>query len=377
MLMKVALITGGAGFIGTHLSKELLDRGWEVTVIDNFATSRKTNIKDLLKYPKFKFYKETISNRSVMRRLIKRSDVIFHLAAAVGVRYILNHPLTSIMTNVKGTENVLELAAQYRKKVLIASTSEVYGKHGLSCKPFKEDDDRVMGPTSVSRWGYAEAKAMDEFLALAYYMEKKLPVIIVRFFNVVGPVQVGTYGMVLPRLIGQALSNKPLIVYGDGLQIRSFTYVKDAVGALIDLVLTKKAEGEIFNIGSHQTVSINDLAEKIKKKTGLKKPIQHISFRKAFGRKVSNFEDMSCRIPSLEKIEKTINYQPEYTIDDIIDKTISFMVENSKNIPARSKTYRNLNYHPKYKATNVIGPAFTRKGKRGENKNDKAEKQIN
>jgi UDP-glucose 4-epimerase len=328
MSMKRALITGGAGFIGTHLSKELLDRGWSVTAIDNFATSGKKNIKKLLEYPNFKFHKGTISNRSVMRRLIKQTEVIFHLAASVGVRYILDHPLTSITTNVRGTENILEMASQYKKKVLIASTSEVYGKHGLSCKPFKENDDRVMGPTSVSRWGYAEAKAMDEFLALAYFTERKLPVIIVRFFNVVGPLQVGTYGMVLPRLIGQALNNKPLTVYGDGRQIRSFTYIKDAVGALIDLVNKKGAEGEIFNIGSHQTLSITDLAKKIKKITHLKKPIKYISFLKAFGGKASNFEDMSCRIPSLEKIEKAINYRPQYTIDEIIGETISFMREN-------------------------------------------------
>jgi UDP-glucose 4-epimerase len=329
-MKKRALITGGAGFIGSHLCGKLLKEGWIVKVIDNLSTSRKTNIKQFLKDPKFKFHKGSISSRPLMRQLIKQSDIVYHLAAAVGVRYILDHPLTSIVTNVKGTENVLEFASQYKKKVLLASTSEVYGKHSLSCKPFKEDDDRVMGPTSISRWGYAEAKAMDEFLALAYSMERDLRVVIVRLFNVVGPVQLGTYGMVLPRLIQQALSRLPLTVYGSGLQLRSFTYIDDAVDAIIALSKSKAAEGEIFNIGSYQTISIKDLAKKIKTKTRLKIPIKYISFRKAFGSKASNFEDMSCRIPDLSRIEKVIKYKPKYTIDDIIDKTLTYMSKKEK-----------------------------------------------
>ena len=323
-MRKNALITGGAGFIGSHLCGKLLERGWKVRAIDNLSTSRLRNIKQYLKDPKFKFYEDTIANKSLMRRLIKQSDLIFHLAAAVGVKYILEHPLTSIVTNVKGTENVLEMASQYGIKVIVASTSEVYGKHPLACKPFKEDDDRVMGPTSVSRWGYAEAKAIDEFLALAYFKENKLPVVIVRFFNVVGPVQLGVYGMVLPRLIQQALNNKPLTVYGDGQQLRSFTYIDDVIYALIALAEEKRAEGEIFNIGSYQTISIKDLAAKIKRKTHLKKPIKYISFRKAFGKRARDFEDMSCRIPDLSKIEKMIKYRPAHDIDDIIDRTLLY-----------------------------------------------------
>jgi UDP-glucose 4-epimerase len=318
------LITGGAGFIGSNLARALLKRGWKVEAIDNLATSRMSNIEDLLKDPNFTFHKGSIMNRSFLRRCVKRCDLIFHLAAGVGVKYILEHPLASEVTNLKGTENVLELASKYHKKIIIASTSEVYGKHPLTCKPFKENDDRIMGPTTVSRWGYAEAKAMDEFLALAYAKEKKLRVIIVRFFNVVGPVQIGTYGMVLPRLIGQALRHEPLTVFGDGRQLRSFTYIDDAVDALIGLAMSRKAEGKVFNIGSNDTISIRDLAKKIKKKTHLKKPIRYISYKKAYGRNAPNFEDMMCRIPDISKIKKAIGYKPRYDMDDIIENTIRY-----------------------------------------------------
>jgi UDP-glucose 4-epimerase len=322
-----ALITGGAGFIGSNLSRELLKRGWRVEAIDNLSTSRLWNIKDLLKDPNFTFRKGSIINRPFLRKFVKRCDVVFHLAAGVGVKYILDHPLLSEVTNLKGTENVLELATKHRKKIIIASTSEVYGKHPLTCKPFKEDDDRIMGPTTVSRWGYAEAKAMDEFLALAYAKERKLRVVIVRFFNVVGPVQIGTYGMVLPRLIGQALRNEQLTVYGTGRQLRSFTYIEDAINALIDLALSRKAEGDVFNIGSNETISIRDLAKKIKKKMRLKKPIRYISYRKAYGRNAPNFEDMMCRIPDISKIKKAIGYNPRYDMDAIIDNTINYFLK--------------------------------------------------
>ncbi|MBP7056422.1 MAG: GDP-mannose 4,6-dehydratase [Candidatus Omnitrophica bacterium] len=327
-------ITGGAGFIGSNLSRELLKRGWKVEVVDNLSTSGMWNIKDLVKNENFKFHKGSIINRTLLRKLIKRCDIVFHLAAGVGVRYILDHPLTSVVTNLQGTENVLEITAKYRKKIIIASTSEVYGKHPLNCQPFKETDDRLMGPTTVSRWGYAEAKAMDEFLALAYSKEKKLPVVIVRFFNVVGPVQVGTYGMVLPRLIGEAMQNKPLTVHGDGRQLRSFTYIDDAVGALIDLSLSEKAEGDIFNIGSNEVISIRDLAKKIKKKIGLKKEIRYITYRKAFGRNAPNFEDMMCRIPDITKIKKVIGYKPKYDIEAIIDNTIAYFRDKGRKGPA-------------------------------------------
>lgn len=320
------LITGGAGFIGSHLSESLVKRGWRVEALDNLSTSRLSNIGRLMENRLFTFRKGSILNRSLMSRAVKRCDLVFHLAAGVGVKYILEHPLTSIVTNLKGTENVLELASKYGKKVIIASTSEVYGKHPLTCRPFKETDDRVMGSTTVSRWGYAEAKAMDEFLALAYAKERKLPVVIVRFFNVVGPVQIGTYGMVLPRLINQALNDQALTVYGDGRQLRSFTYIEDAVNALVSLALTKKAEGEIFNIGSNETISIRDLASKIKEKTHLNKPIEFIPYKKAYGRNAPNFEDMMCRIPDISKIKKVIGYRPRYNIDDIINNTISYFL---------------------------------------------------
>jgi len=323
-------ITGGAGFIGSHLSEALVKKGWRVEAMDNLSTSRLSNLAHLMENPLFTFHKGSILSRASLRQAVKRCDIVFHLAAGVGVKYILDHPLTSIVTNIKGSENVLEIASQYGKKVIIASTSEVYGKHPLTCTPFKETDDRLMGPTTVGRWGYAEAKAIDEFLALAYAKERKLPVVIVRFFNVVGPVQIGTYGMVLPRLIGQALSDQPLTVYGDGMQLRSFTYIKDALNALIRLARAKKAEGEIFNIGSNETISIRDLAIKIKEKTHLKKPIQYITYKKAWGKNAPNFEDMMCRIPDISKIKRVVGYKPRYDIDAIIDNTINYFLAKGR-----------------------------------------------
>lgn len=320
------LVTGGAGFIGSHLCEELLSRGFKVIAVDNLSTSHRTNITHLTKNKNFKFYKGSILNTGFLRPLVKKCDLIYHMAAAVGVKYILDHPLGSIITNIKGTETVLDLAHQYHKKIVIASTSEVYGKH--ACMPFKEDDDRTLGPTSISRWGYAEAKAIDEFLALAYAKERKLKVMIVRLFNTVGPRQVGRYGMVLPRLIEQALKNEPLTIYGDGLQIRSFLYVKDAVGAIIDLSLAKAAEREIFNIGSDQTTSIKDLAIKIKEKAHSSSELKFIPYEEAYPNKAAEFEDMQCRIPDISKIKKVIGYQPKYDLDAIIENTVKYFLEN-------------------------------------------------
>ena len=323
---KTALITGGAGFIGSHLCEELLSRGFKALVVDDFSTSRKSNIKHLLGNKMFEFYKGSILDIKLMTSLVKKCDLIYHMAAAVGVKYILDHPLGSIITNIKGTETVLDLAYQYRKKILIASTSEVYGKH--ACLPFKEEDDRILGSTSISRWGYAEAKAMDEFMALAYAKERNLKVIIVRLFNTVGPRQAGRYGMVLPRLIQQALKNEPLTVYGDGLQIRSFLYVKDAVCAIVDLSLAKHTEGEVFNIGNDQSVSIKDLAFKIRDKAHSTSEIKFIPYEEAFGDKAAEFEDMQCRIPDISKIKAAISYQPKYTLDSIIENTVQYFLEN-------------------------------------------------
>jgi UDP-glucose 4-epimerase len=325
---KRALVTGGAGFIGSYLCEELLLRGFRVYAVDNFSTSTKANISHLLKNKKFKFYKGSILDRALMRRLIRMSDIVYHMAAAVGVKYILDHPITSMLTNLNGTEIVLELASLYKKKVIIASTSEVYGKH--VCSPFAESDDRVLGSTNISRWSYAEGKAIDEFISLAYAKEKKVPVTIVRLFNTVGPRQTARYGMVLPRLIEQASLNKPLTVYGDGEQIRSFSYVLDVVRAIINLSLIKKAEGEIFNIGSDHSISIKDLASKIIKITNSKSKIKYIPYDKAYGKRSIDFEDILCRIPDLSKIREVIGYSPRYGIDDIIKNTLEYYQQKGR-----------------------------------------------
>jgi UDP-glucose 4-epimerase len=317
---KRALITGGAGFIGTHLCEELLSRGFKVTVIDNLSTAPKSNLAFLAKLKDLKVYKDSILNEKLLERLIKNSDIVYHLAAAVGVKFILDHPLGSMLTNVEGTQIILRLANKYHKKILLTSTSEVYGKH--VCSPIQEDDDRTLGSTNVSRWSYSDAKAIDEFLALAYSKERKLSVIIVRLFNTVGPRQVGRYGMVLPRFIKSALAGEPITVYGDGLQTRCFAYVKDVVRAIVDLSLEKKAEGQVFNIGNDQPISIKDLALKIKEATQSQSEIKYISYEEAYGDKSQDFEDIECRVPNISKVKNLLNYQPQYNIDKIIEATV-------------------------------------------------------
>lgn len=317
---KKALITGGAGFIGSHLCEELIKRDFLVTALDNLSTGASSNIKHLIKDKrKFEFCKGSVMDYALLERLIRRCDVIFHLAAAVGVQYILDHPIQSILTNVEGTENVLSLASAYHKKVLIASTSEIYGKH--SSKAIREEDNRILGPTNVSRWSYADAKAVDEFLALAYHLEDKLEVVILRFFNVVGPRQVGRYGMVLPRFIEEALSGKPITIYGDGRQTRSFTYVKDAVRAVADLSLTQKAIGKAFNIGGDESISVIQLAHKVKRKLKSSSKIIHVSYEKVYG---ENFEDVRHRVPDISRIQKLIGYRPQYNLVKIIDETTKY-----------------------------------------------------
>ena len=261
-----ALITGGAGFIGSHLAESLLADGHEVDVIDNLSTGSIRNIGHLKSHPKFKYVIDTLTNEPLLAELVDRNDVVFHLAAAVGVKLIVEEPVHTIETNVHGTEVVLKHANKKKKKVIIASTSEVYGKN--SDVPFHEDADLVMGPTIKHRWAYACSKAIDEFLALAYYKEKKLPVIIVRFFNTVGPRQTGQYGMVLPSFVRQALAHEPITVFGDGTQSRSFTYIDDVVGCLVKLVKEPRAVGQVFNIGNKEEVSILKLAEIVKELTG-------------------------------------------------------------------------------------------------------------
>jgi UDP-glucose 4-epimerase len=313
------LITGGAGFIGSYLSEAYLERGDEVYVIDDLSTGLLENIQPLLKNPLFHFVNDTILNRDVMLELTGICDVVVHLAAAVGVKLIIDEPLKSIHTNIVGTELVLELANKFRKKTFIASTSEVYGRN--SKVPLREDDMRIYGSTDLARWSYAATKAMDEFLALAYYRTKQLPIIIARFFNTVGPRQTGRYGMVVPRFVGQALRNEPITVYGDGTQTRSFTYVGDVVCGVTRLIAEPKAVGEIFNIGGEVEISINDLAARVKELTGSTSSIVHIPYKDAY---MEGFEDMERRVPDIAKIQRLTGYRNTYDLTDILTKVVEF-----------------------------------------------------
>lgn len=316
------LITGGAGFIGSHLAEALLKRKEEVVVIDNLSTGSMENIEKLKDNPKFTFHLDTIMNETLMKRLIKDCDVVYHMAAAVGVKYIIDNPLESLHTNVKGTEIVLELANSLgKKKVIIASTSEIYGKDRQGKHKFKEDDDRVLGSTTISRWSYSCAKAMDEFLALAYWREKKLPVVIVRFFNTIGPRQTGTYGMVAPRFVKHALLGQPITIYGDGKQTRSFCYVGDVVQAVVTLAKTGKAVGEIFNIGNPRPITIQELAEKVKTLTGSRSPLIYVPYDKAYEK---GFEDMRHREPDITKIRDLIGFQPKVDLDEALKAIIKY-----------------------------------------------------
>lgn len=322
------LITGGAGFIGSHLAEEILRRGEKVVIIDNLSTGRMENIEHLKSNPGFSYHIDTIMNRPLMKRLISECDTVYHLAAAVGVKYIIDHPLESIKTNVEGTETVLELANLSRKKVILASTSEIYGKDRPGKRVFKEDDDRLLGSTYITRWSYSCTKAMDEFLALAYWREKKLPVIIVRFFNTCGPRQTGRYGMVVPRFIKQAISDDPITIYGDGKQTRCFTDVSDAVRAVIALSKSKYALGEVFNIGNPRNkITINALARKIKSMVGSKSIIRYISYDKAYDR---GFEDMRHREPDIDKLKSVTKFNPAVNIDDMLLRIIDYVKSNDK-----------------------------------------------
>jgi UDP-glucose 4-epimerase len=316
------LITGGAGFIGSHLSDALLKKGHHVTVIDNLSTGRLENIAHLKDNDNFKYHIDTIMNKTLMTELIEKCDMVYHLAAAVGVKYIIDHPLESILTNVGGTEMVLSLAHEYgNKKVLVASTSEVYGKDRPGKRIFHEEDDRVLGPTSIVRWSYSCTKAIDEFLALAYHKEKNLPIIIVRFFNTCGEKQTGRYGMVVPRFAKQALTGEPITIYGDGKQTRCFTDVSDSVKAIMMLAEEPTAVGETFNIGNPKNkVTINALAKKIKKMTGSKSAIRQISYEKAYEK---GFEDMRHREPDIAKLQKFTEFQPSVSIDQMLVKVIN------------------------------------------------------
>ena len=312
-------ITGGAGFIGSHLAEKLLSNGEIVSIIDDLSTGSIENIEHLKSNVNFEYKIDSIMNEQLLAELIDKSDVVFHLAAAVGVKLIVESPVRTIETNIQGTELVLKMASKKKKKIIIASTSEVYGKG--TCMPFKETGDLVFGPTTKGRWSYACSKAIDEFLGLAYYKEKKVPVTIVRLFNTVGPRQTGMYGMVIPTFVKQALLNHPITIYGDGQQTRCFTYVGDVVDALVKTSRNPKAVGEIFNIGSTEEISIKELAELVKSMTKSNSEIVYIPYDKAYE---EGFEDMQKRIPDLSKIREFIGYKPTTNLKGILEKVIDW-----------------------------------------------------
>lgn len=333
--MNKALITGGAGFIGSHLSEFLLKRGWDVTIIDDLSTGRFSNIEHLTNHPRFHIAIDSIANETVMDRLVSECDLVFHLAAAVGVQLIVQDAVRTIETNITGSEMVLKIANRYRKKVLITSTSEVYGK---STKPsFSEDDDMVLGPTSKSRWSYACSKAIDEFLALAYHKKYDLPVVIVRLFNTVGPRQTGAYGMVIPRFVRQAMLNEDISIYGDGKQSRCFGNVEDVVRGIIALALDPRAVGQVFNLGATSEITIEDLARRIIHITRSKSKLVYIPYEKAYE---SGFEDMRRRVPNISKAARLVGYRPRLTLDETIRRVAAHIRRELKRNPKTAATSR-------------------------------------
>ena len=318
-MKKKMMITGGAGFVGSFLAEELLKRGHAVCSIDNLSTGRLENIAHLKDNPDFEFITGSIMNEELMDGLIAQSEVVFHLAAAVGVRLIIERPVETIETNILGTEIIYKLVNKHKKKVIITSTSEIYGKNNEI--PFHEYADSVYGSTTKSRWSYACSKAIDEFLGFAYFHEKKMPVVIVRLFNTIGPRQTGMYGMVVPTFVKQALLGHPITVYGDGNQTRCFANVRDVVWAMSELAQTPEAEGEVFNIGSTELVSINELAERVKKLSQSKSEIIRIPYDDAYE---AGFEDMLQRKPDIAKINKAIGYEPKINLDQTIRDIIEY-----------------------------------------------------
>jgi len=320
--MKI-LITGGAGFIGSHLADMLIEMGEEVFVVDDLSTGSLANVEQYQNQERFHLIVDTILNEAVMNELVFKCDQIYHMAAAVGVKLIMNRPVETLETNVKGTEMVLMLANRYKKKLLIASSSEVYGKvmDGEKTSSLLEDTDRLMGSTTKRRWAYACSKALDEFLALAYFEEKKLPVIIARLFNTVGPRQTGQYGMVIPNFVQKALIGKPITVYSDGMQSRSFTYVADVIDALIKLMAEPEAVGQIFNVGNEEEVTIKELALMVKEMAGSSSEIEYIPYEKAYG---PGYEDMQRRSPDITKLKSLIHFEPETDLRGIIQSVIDY-----------------------------------------------------
>ncbi len=316
------LITGGAGFIGSHLAERLLALGQRVHVLDNLSTGSIENVKTLRSFPDFEFVMDEVSNERVLAELVDASDVVFHLAATVGVQKIIDSPVETIVNNVHGTEMVLNAVAKKRRKIVVASTSEVYGKS--AALPFQEDGDLVLGATSKSRWSYACSKAIDEFLALAYWKEKKTPAVVARLFNTIGPRQSGQYGMVVPRFIGQALDQQDVTVYGTGEQTRSFTYVEDVVEWLIRLSHDDRAVGEIYNLGNPHEITITDLAQRIVRLTGSSSRIRYVPYDQAYE---SGFEDMGRRDPDISKVTALTGYRPQVGVDEALQRTIEWRRE--------------------------------------------------
>ena len=314
------LITGGAGFIGSHLAERLLDRGDHVVLLDNLSTGSMENIRHLKSSDRMEYHLDSIENRQLVAELVDDADVVVHLAAAVGVRLIVESPVRTIETNVNGTQHILEAAAKKRKLVLTASTSEVYGKSTQI--PFHEEADLVLGPTTKGRWSYAASKALDEFLALSYWKEKKVPVIVVRLFNTVGPRQTGRYGMVLPNFVRQSLDGAPISVYGDGKQSRCFCDVRDTTQALIKLIDSERAVGEVVNIGNTEEITIEDLAHRVKQRTASSSSIEFIPYDKAYE---PGFEDMMRRVPCVDKLFAITGFRPQTPLDEIIDRVATHM----------------------------------------------------
>jgi UDP-glucose 4-epimerase len=313
------LITGGAGFIGSHLAERLLSRGDRVVLLDNLSTGSMENVRHLKSSDRLQYHLDNIENRQLLAELVDDADVVVHLAAAVGVKLIVESPVRTIETNVNGTQMILEAACKKKKLVLTASTSEVYGKN--TNVPFHEDADLVLGPTTKGRWSYAASKALDEFLALSYWKEKKLPVIVVRLFNTVGPRQTGRYGMVLPNFVKSALENAPIQIYGNGKQSRCFCDVRDTVEGLIRLMDTDRSVGEVVNVGNTEEITIEDLAHTVKERTGSGSPIEYVPYDKAYE---PGFEDMMRRVPSVEKLLHLTGFRPHTPLTEIIDRVTAF-----------------------------------------------------
>ncbi len=320
------LITGGAGFIGSHLAERLVDRGDNVVLLDNLSTGSMENIRHLKSSPRMEYHLDGIENRQLVAELVDDADIVVHLAAAVGVKLIVESPVRTIETNVNGTQMILEAACRKRKLVLAASTSEVYGKN--TNVPFHEDADLVLGPTTKGRWSYAASKALDEFLALSYWKEKKLPVIVVRLFNTVGPRQTGRYGMVLPNFVKSALDNTPINIFGNGKQTRCFCDVRDTVEGLLRLMDTERAVGEVINVGNTEEITIEGLAQQVKLQTKSTSPIEYIPYDKAYE---PGFEDMMRRVPSVEKLFALTGFRPQTPLSEIIDRvTLAFQAKQER-----------------------------------------------